>query len=169
MDEGTCICIIAGFICLSFVVNNMAKHQTQNPQAMPPQVLVAPQPAQVDPPVDTEKQREILGARLEALHREEWCRNFEEEEIKKYQQQKWLQYNLEKRQMMLQEAQDYLTNLRCRRMELQRQMFLEEQYERAADWEMEGPEGPQVEYLDDEDPYIEYLEDGSSIEYPGNY
>jgi hypothetical protein len=169
MDEGTCLCIIAGFICLSFVVNNMANHQTPPPQAVPTPVLVVPPPPAADPPVDTERQREILAARLEALHRDEWCRNFEEEEIKKYQQQKWMQYHLQKRQMMLQEAQDYLEDLRCRRMEMQRQMFLEDQYERAADWEMEGPEGPQVEYLHDGDPYVEYLEDGSSIEYPGDY
>jgi hypothetical protein len=147
----------------------MSKHQTPLPQAVPPAVLVAPQPAAAEPPVDTERQREILAARLEALHREEWCRNFEEEEIKKYQQQKWMQYNLQKRQMMLQEAQEYLEDLRCRRMEMQRQMFLEDQYGRAADWEMDCPEGPQVEYLDDDDRHIEYLEDGSSIEYPGDY
>jgi hypothetical protein len=145
----------------------MAKHQGHKPQAAPTQVLVAAPPT--EPPVDTERQREILAARLEALHREEWCRNFEDEEIKMYQQQKWIQYKLQKRQMMLQEAQDYLDDLRCRRMEMQRQMFLEDRFDRAADWEMGGPDDPHVEYLDDEDRYVEYLEDGSSIEYPGDY
>jgi hypothetical protein len=106
----------------------MAKHEPQKAQAVATQVLVAAPPTAAEPPVDPERQREILAAQLEVLHRDKWCRNFEEEEIKKYQQQKWIQYNLQKRQMMLQEAQDYLNDLRCRRMEMQRQMFWEDQY-----------------------------------------
>jgi len=127
LSEGTCICLIIGMICLSFVLKNILKlriSKVEKQAAGATKQLVPASPSVTgEPPVDSEKQREILEAQLEALHRDEWCRKFEEEEIKEHARQRMYNYTVQKREMMLEDAKDYLMELRARRMELQRRLF----------------------------------------------
>jgi plasmid maintenance system killer protein len=154
-SEGDVICFVAGVLCLSFVFINIFKLNDPPPDqpAAPTAVPSATPTEGPQLPVDIEKQREILGAQLEALHRDEWCRNFEEEEIKKYQQQKGFQYLVQRRMGMLEDAKVHLEDLRINRMELQRMLLLQRQYANAAQLNTGGP-------------YIEMVDDSSSIEYP---
>jgi plasmid maintenance system killer protein len=158
LSEGDVICFVAGLLCLSFVFINLFKLDTPPPKqpATPTVAPSAPPTESPQPPVDIERQREILGAQLEALHRDEWCRKFEEDEIKRYQQQKGFQYLVQRRMGMLEDAKVHLEDLRINRMELQRMLLLQRQYTNAARWNEPLAEGP----------YVEVLDDGSSIEYP---
>jgi hypothetical protein len=153
LSEGTCICLAIGMICLSFVLRNILKLQSERISetkalAAKQNLAVAPPQPTGPPPVDAETQRAALEAQLEALHRDEWCRKFEEEEIKEHARQRMFQYTIQKRAMMLENAKNYLNELRRRRMALQRQLFLEDQYAlNAPRWNTS--------------PYIEVLDDGS--------
>jgi len=136
-------------ICLSFVLKNTLKLRISKAEeqaaAATKQLISAPSSVPGDPPVDSEKQREILEAQLEALHRDEWCRKFEEEEIKEHARQRMYKYAIQKREMLLEDAKDYLMELRARRMELHRRLFLEEQYMNAV---QRNAIPPHVEVID---------------------
>lgn len=158
LSEGDVICVVAGLLCLSFVFNNLFKLDNRAPKQpeIPAAVPSAPHTEPAQPPVDIERQREILESQLDALHRDEWCRKFEEEEIKRYQQQKGFQYRVQRRTGMLEDAKAHLENLRVNRMDLQRRLFLQRHYANAERWNELPAEGP----------YVEILDNGSSIEYP---
>jgi hypothetical protein len=83
-------------------------------------------------------------------------RKFEEEEVKRYQQQKGFQYLVQRRTGMLEDAKAHLEDLRVNRMELQRRLFLQRHCANTERWNEPPADGP----------YIEILDDGSSIEYP---
>jgi hypothetical protein len=94
---------------------------------------------------DAETRRATLEAELEALHRDEWSRKFEEEEINEHTRQRMFQYTILKRVRMLEDAKDYLNELRRRRTALQQRLFLEEQYAvNTSQW----TNSPHIEVLD---------------------
>ena len=130
LSEGTHICLIMGMICLAFVLKNILKPQEariskfkEKTAAATKQLLSTCPPVAGEPPIDSEKQQKMLEAQLEALHREEWCRKFEEEEIKEHARQRMYQYTIQKREMMLDDAKDYLMELRARRVQMQKRLF----------------------------------------------
>jgi hypothetical protein len=73
LSEGDAICVVAGLLCLSFVLNDFFKLDNRAPKqpAIPAAVPSAPHTEPAQPPVDIERQREILESELEDLHRDD--------------------------------------------------------------------------------------------------
>lgn len=153
LSEGTCLCLFFGIVCLTLVLKgtlnlqNDQSREAKQPAVAATQFVPAPPAAPAEPLPDAEKQREILESQLEVLHRDEWCRKFEEQEIKEHTRQMMYKYAIQRRAMMLDDAKNYLRDLRMRRMALQQRLVLEERYANAAQWNVPGRyiEGPYVE------------------------
>lgn len=139
MNEGTFICCLLTIVTLIWGFLNILTKQMQPPRLQPlrlqsetkeaesttAKTLVAPSP--VIPALTAEEERKRLEAQLEARHREEWSRKFEEQEVARYFREIFCrqEYNRQHDEARrLEEAQHMLRDAIYRRESLQRNFLL---------------------------------------------
>ena len=137
--EGTYIYLLCGIVALILAFKNLAaKSQTTPSQLVP---ILQPQQTETVSATSTlpalsvslEKRRAELEAELEAKHREEWCRKFEQEEISRKFREKYCQHvfnrQYEDGALRLAAAQNRLMDLVAQREALQTSMFADYGYD----------------------------------------
>jgi hypothetical protein len=91
LSEGTCLCLLLGIVALILAIKNITTYQmVPVPLQVPIQVCGAS--SAPGSTLTAEEERERLEAQLEAQHREEWCRKFEEEEVERRFREKFCQH-----------------------------------------------------------------------------
>lgn len=143
--EGAFLCCLLIIVAFIWGFLNFVSQQLQSPrfQSIPRQPnLAQPKvkedettaaktpitPAQAGTPTLTAKEdRQRLEAQLEARHREEWCKKFEEEESTRYCREKHCEYEFKRRwdeARGLKEARNMLREAIYRRKCLQKELLL---------------------------------------------
>lgn len=133
LSEGTCLCLLFTILSLlwllkDFVNESLAvrKNDASPPSETKEPVVAAPVAVQT-PLINTEEERKQLEVLLEARHREEWCKRFEEEEVARRFREKYCVYEY-KRQLeevrRFEQAQNILRELMHRRENLERDLQL---------------------------------------------
>ena len=135
LSEGTCLCLIFAIFILLWLVKDFVNER------IPPKKGIdsittetagqVPNPAPTivqTPPLNPEEERKRLEALLEARHCEEWCKEFEEEEVARRFREKYCLHEY-KRQLKearrIEQAQNTLREAMHRREILERSLQLQ--------------------------------------------
>jgi hypothetical protein len=135
LSEGTCLCLISAIIILLWLLKDFVNERLPPPssvatEASPPAPKPAPTTIQTTS-LNPEEERKRLEILLEARHREEWCKKFEEEEVARRFREKYCVHEY-KRQLeevrKFEQAQNTLRELMHRREILERSLQLHNTY-----------------------------------------
>ena len=134
LSEGTCICLISAILILLWLLKDFVNERLPPPKETRsvPTEAAAPAPNPAPTTIQTislnpEEERKRLEILLEARHREEWCKKFEEEEVARRFREKYCVHEY-KRQLeqfkRFEQAQNTLRELMHRRENLERSLQL---------------------------------------------
>jgi len=96
LSEETCVCLLFGCIFLALLFRSLPAAGNSSPQIIPP--ASKPVPAQSTPlplperQLSPEEQRYRLESQLESQYRDEWAKDFEEQEQERYFREKFVEY-----------------------------------------------------------------------------
>jgi hypothetical protein len=145
LDQATCICLALGIGTLILVYRALTlralnqlptevipTEETIQPDEIveqrEPRAPVAPEPQQLPAiPVRTEEER--IKAQLEAQHRDEWCKKYEEAEVARHFREKFCQHEYNRQYdeaRRLEETKVRLHDLMVRRKGLEESLNLHE-------------------------------------------
>jgi Rad3-related DNA helicase len=143
MDQATCICLALGILTLTLVyrtvalrtLNELPTEVTPNGETVQPVETVAqpetaepvaPEPG-LAPALPAQDQEERIKAQLEAQHRDEWCRRYEEAEVARHFREKFCQHEFNRQYdeaRRLEETKTRLHDLMVRRKGLEESLHL---------------------------------------------
>ena len=130
LTEGTCLCLSFGIIFLILVFKRFvtdlisASLRTSQVSQVAPPPSSASNSSPNDPKTTPEEEKRRLEAYMESLYRQEWLKQFEEEEIARRFQKKFYDQQVLHEVNEMQEAQRRLQNLVLRRQILEYQLKL---------------------------------------------
>jgi hypothetical protein len=133
LSEGTCICLLLGILSFTLLLRNLVNNQNASVR---PNLALGNGTASTEttatatpsaPVLTAEEQLKRVEALLEAQNREQWCREFEEQETARHFREKFCELEFNRQfdeAWKLEEAQSTLINLRRQRQALEKNLFL---------------------------------------------
>ena len=137
LNEETCLCLMIGIISFILAFKNLTMRRfTPIVQPPPPEITAkktSEEASAATPPLSIEEQRARIEAHLEALHREQWCKEFEDMEVHQRLAEKMYQYEDNRQaavKLELEQAQNRLRDLQFRRRCLEQSLMTDGRLDR---------------------------------------
>lgn len=135
LSEGTCLCLISAILILIWLLKDFVNERLPAAKNCASAQLETKEPTAASAPatvqtalLNPEEERKRLEVLLEARHREEWCKKFEEEEVARRFREQYCVHEY-KRQLeevrRFEQAQNTLRELMRRRENLERSLRLQ--------------------------------------------